>query len=257
MHELRAHLTDTYARMRRDKRRCSRYDALHRQIITLPRRQWSVKEFLLEQHLQGMLSCLFELAQYKSPLNCLPYSAAGLLTPESDRFEAQSVKTSIMNDIRHEWEMTVSMEAEAEASTIIHRQCPQTLWQSYREIGATAEQEGFVCSQRLCALVNAWLPNINSSANVEDSFAAMADAVARSGKADLGSLCNLQAVHIRSTNQKMTDGDGEGCGIHLASHDFEGNEIRGLRPRLFLPASFNGSAWTCCLYIDSCVSKIQ
>ena len=213
----------------------------------LPRRQWSVKEYLLEQHLQGILSCLFELAQYKSPLCCLPYSAAALIAPESDHYDAQNVKNEVLQEVRREWEMTTSMEADPEASSILHRSCPQTLWQSYREIAVTAEQENYLCNDRLASLVTAWLPNINSSANVEDSFAAMQDAVARSGKADLGSLCNLQAVHIRSTNQKMTAGENRGYGISLSSHDFEGNEIRGLRPRLFLPASFNGSTWTCLL----------
>ena len=195
-----------------------------------------------------MLSCLFEMIQYKSPLCCLPYSAGALVAPTSDRYNLEAVRNKVMEDIKQEWEMALSMEMDQEASCLLHRLCPQVLWQSYRELACTVEQENFRCSDRLQALIMAWLPLINSSANVEDCFSAMADAVARSGKTDVGSMCNLQSVHIRACCQRMADGENQGRAVHLSSHDFEGNEIRGLRPRLFLPATFSGSAWTCFLF---------
>ena len=81
----------------------------------------------------------------------------------------------------------------------------------------------------------------------------MADAVQRTGKTDTGSLPNLQCVHIRGTNQKMTGGENQGYGLSLEANDFEGPEVRGIKPKLFLPSSFTGSslsniAKTMCLF---------
>ena len=213
------------------------------QNLVVPQRQLAVKEFALDQHLHGMLSCVFELLQFAQPLQCAPLSSGALLSPQSDRFDAQQVSKEVMRALKEEWELVLALEAEEQTQTLLARLCPYTLSQCYREIATCLEHENWTLSERGCCLIGAYLPKISSSANVEDSFSTMADAVSRTGKSDCGSLPNLQCVHIRGVNQKMTGCDSQGQNISLDACDFEGPEIRGIKPKLFLPSSFNAGSF--------------
>ena len=204
-------------------------------------RQLSVKEFLLCEHLGGMLSCIQELLQYRSPLTCAPYICGGLLNPHWERMNQQKTTEHILSEAQREWEMIICMESQEDSSNLLQKMTPQCRWQSYRETLTCLEMADWQVTDRVRGILQAYLPKINGSANVEDSFNSMEDCVRRSGKSDSGSLPNMQAVHMRATKKNMCGQRNQGQSIELHAGDFEGAEVRGIRPKLFSPSSYNRS----------------
>ena len=207
----------------------------------IPDRQLPMKEFLLQQHMEGIWCCMFELLQFALPLQCAPMSCAALANRQTDRYDLQSTLKDVLQNLQAEWEMVLAMEAESDTGDLLRKACPHTLWQSYRELLVTLEEEKFRTGPRSLALIEAWIPRVNNSSNVEQCFGSLADAVRRSGKSDCGSLANMTSVHVRACHQKVCGGPGQGSRLSLSTEDFEGGEVRGLRPKLFQPQSFTGS----------------
>ena len=210
------------------------------QCFVVAERQLSVKEFLLGEHVQTMLTCLYELLQFRSPLICCPYSCAALVNPTSERCDNAEVARQVRNACQQEFEMVLSMEGDEEASNLLGRLCPQTRWQAYRELLTTMEEADWNATTRVQHLIESWLPRVSASANVEDCFNSMQQAVKKT-RGDSLSLPNLQAVHLRASNRNMTGGNMQGRGIELSAHDYEGPEVRGLKSKLFQPTSYTGS----------------
>ena len=214
------------------------------QEFHIGQRQASVKEFLLAEHLASMLSGIFELLQYRSPLTCAPYIAGGLLNPRWQCFDESKTVQDILLQCQQEWEMVLAMESQEETALLLSRLTPQCQWQAYRELLCTMEEASWTLSERVKAMVASWIPMVNSSANVEDAFNSMADAVARSSKTTTASLPNLQAVHVRACRQNMCGEAHQGRCVDLEAADWEGAEVRGLKAKLFAPTSYVGSNWT-------------
>ena len=202
----------------------------------------SVKEFLLEQHWEATLASLFEMLQYQSPLLCAPNAFACLACSKSERYDVQDLQKKVLKTLKAEWEMLLCLEQDAEGSVLVHRLCPQTRWQSYRELMVTFERESWKVTPWSVDMVLSWFPQVNCSSNVEDSFNSMADACSRAGKNGSASMANLQALHIRSVNQKMTGKSFQPSAVELETEDWEGAEVRGLRPKMFQPSTFAGSS---------------
>ena len=180
---------------------------------------------------------------------CAPMACAALATEKSDRFETQVVAEAVMSSLQTEWDLILSMESEKESAELLHRCCPHVLHQVYRELMVTLEEERFSQTPRSLAMILAYMPSIINSSNIEQCFNTMADCIARSGKSDLGSMANLQAVHIRACAQKVCGHDGQGRAVVLDTCDWEGHEIRGLRPKLWQPQTFAGSLLSVSLII--------
>ena len=159
---------------------------------------------LLEQHWEATLASLFEMLQYQSPLLCAPNAFACLACTKSERYHLHDVQTKVLKALKTEWEMLLCLEQDAEGSVLLHRLCPQTTWQSYRELMVTFERESWQLTPWSVDMVLAWFPQVNCSSNIEDSFNTMQDACNRGGKSGVSSMANLQALHIRSVTQKMT-----------------------------------------------------
>ena len=188
-----------------------------------------------------MFSCVFELTQYASTLQCSPMSFGSLICPNSQRFDVKATVASVLVSLRNEWEFVLASENDKQACEVLRKVCPQTLWQSYRVLMSVLEQESWAITSRSAAMIEAWIPRVNGSACVEDLFNSMSDCVARSTKTDMAGMANLQAVQIRACGQKVTGGEGQPRGVKLCGSDFESPEIRGLRSKLFSPATFTGS----------------
>ena len=214
------------------------------QEFHIVQRQASVKEFLLAEHLTSMLSGMFELLQYRSPLTCAPYIAGGLLNPRWDRFDERKTKDEMMQQCQLEWEMVLAMESQEETASLLAKLTPQCGWQAYREVLCIMEEASWTSTERVQGMLTAWMPMVNSSANVEDAFSSMADAVSRSTKTNAASLANLQAVHVRACRNNMCGEPHQGRCIDLDAADWEGPEVRGLKPKLFSPSSYIGCNWT-------------
>ena len=178
---------------------------------------------------------MFELTQYASPLRVSPLAFAALACPSSQRFDVEKVKEEVLIELQKEWELVLSSESEASTASCLHKTSPQTKWQSYRELMTLLELSEWKVTNKMLAMVEAWIPRLNSSANIEDIFCTMVDCISRSTKTDLASMSNLQAVHIRAYQQKLVGQDHQARGISLTGTDFEGCEIRGLRTKLFQP----------------------
>ena len=202
----------------------------------------SVKEFLLEQHWEATLASLFEMLQYQSPLLCAPNAFACLACTKSERYDLHDVQTKVLKALKTEWEMLLCLEQDAEGSVLLHRLCPQTTWQSYRELMVTFERESWQLTPWSVDMVLAWFPQVNCSSNIEDSFNTMQDACNRGGKSGVSSMANLQALHIRSVTQKMTGKSFQPASVELTTEDWEGPEVRGLKPKMFQPSTFQGSS---------------
>ena len=192
------------------------------------------------QHLEGLLSCAFELTQYGSPLQVAPLSFGALACPSSNRFDVTQTKRDVLGGLQREWDLVLSAESDPGAADIMRRSCQQTLWQAYRELMCILEEEQWELTKRAVDMIISWIPKLNGSCNIEDIFCTMADSVNRSTKTDLASLPNLQAVQIRATSQKLVGGPDQARGIEVTGCDWEGPEVRGLRGKLFSPSSFTG-----------------
>ena len=133
------------------------------QNLVVPERQFSVKEFVLYQHLQGMLACMHELLQFAQPLQVAPFSSGSLLCPPTSRFDEKEVAKHVLASLRDEWDMVLALEAEEPTAALLGRYCPQTKTQCYREIQSWLEAEDWALTSRSRALILAWIPSISSS----------------------------------------------------------------------------------------------
>ena len=167
-------------------------------------------------------------------------SFAALVCPNSSRCELRGTVATVLQSLRTEWEMVLSAESDAEAADLFKKSCPQCTWQCYRELMTTLEAEDWIVSSRSAALVEAWIPRVNGSCNIEDIFQTMADTINRGTRTEMASLPSLQAVQIRACQQKLVGNLGQPRGIQLSGSDYEGAEVRGLKAKLFQPTSFTG-----------------
>ena len=140
--------------------------------------------------------------------------------------------------------MVLAMEKESSKSKLLDEWCPYSRFQIYRELMTSMEVAGWKLNQDLRERVLSYFPRWGSSANVEDCFAAMGDACARSGKSDMGSLNNLQVTAIRSL-YRACDKEGQPKSVSVSGSDWEGQEVRNLKQSIYNPASWSGGHAEC------------
>ena len=189
---------------------------------------------LLEEHLSACLCTLYELVQYAVLPQSAHYRSAVLLCKSSDRFDVKAVSSMVMQSMKDEWSMILSLEKDGSTQALLHQHCPHVKWQSFREVMTAAESAKYECNDDLQSLLAAWHPAVQSSSNCEDIFNEVQDCIKRSGKADAGSLANMAAVSIRGCHRKC-EGTEMLRGVVLKSEDFEGNHVRGLKQSIYKP----------------------
>ena len=191
---------------------------------------------MVQDHIDGTLSVVFELLQYSSTLQSSHWQAMSLLATQSDRCDIEHNRNLVLEKLRQEWRMVLEMEEGVATSSLLRKHCQYVTYQIYREVLTMVEVNDFKITPHLVEFLKAWYPAISSSAVVEDCFSSIQDAVKRSSKADVGSLPNMAAVAIRSLEQK-TSASASLQSVSLEGEDFEGNQVRALKANVFRPDS--------------------
>ena len=193
---------------------------------------------LLEDYLDCVFACTYEMMQYASLLQCAPHCAGGLLHGENESVREDAMK-QILQQMRDEWRVVLAMGSSASSAGTLNTFCPHTKHQVYRELHGALESSGYKVTRPVTDLLHAWFPMACSSSLVEDVFASMADSIKRGSKRETASLAGLQAVAVRATVQRCNREDDREklTAVHLESADHEGNEVRGLRSNIWRPES--------------------
>ena len=189
-------------------------------------------EKVLMESVSMMLACAFELLEYGSQHRVGPWKCACLLACS----EPETI-SRIMQELKDEWEMVLSMEQDKEQRVLLHQHCRWILHQSVRELFTSCEQNRFSLNGSLKAMIASWHPCLQSSANIESLFNDCQSAVQRSGRADTGSISGLMCVAIRSLMHRMGQDPESGRPVELEPADFEGCEIPALKSKLWTPSS--------------------
>ena len=190
----------------------------------------------MKDHVHATLATAHELSQYASLLQTSHWQTLGLLSADSTRFDMAFVKNHVIGKLKIEWTTILQLELNSHASQLLKKFVPYTRWQVYRETMSVLESNKWTLNQEVLDLLLAWWPPVQSSSNVEDVFASLQDSLQRASKSDCGSLANLSCCAIRAV-EKRTKNNPALEHLSLLAEDFEGQEVRGLRPGVFDPAS--------------------
>ena len=202
------------------------------QVMSISFRRSPGCEKVLSESVTMALACTHELLEYGLYHRTAPGKFGALLAATSTERISE-----LMQELREEWDMILSMEACKESSNLLHQQCRFVLHQSLRELLSCAEQNQWSLNDSLKAMISSWHPTIQSSANLESVFGDLASAVQRSGRADMGSIAGLMCVGIRGLLHRM--GEDPDCGrpLMLEDADFHGVEVPALKAKLWSPSS--------------------
>ena len=105
--------------------------------------------------------------------------------------DVAAVKASIMQEVRREWEVVLEMEASEQLAPLLKKHCPHTDWQCYREVTTAVEEAQYTTTPACRSVLRAWFPSFTQSANVEEQFNYMQDALKRATKSQKGSMTTL------------------------------------------------------------------
>ena len=159
--------------------------------MTIPEQRDDASKGLLLDHFDAVLASLFEFSLYKLHLTMPPARIACLALQDSDMPDMVSIQSQVLEKCRQEWAIVLSLEKISHGSKLLQEWCPYTRFQVYRELMVSLESRKWQLDPDVKDRIRSYFPRWGCSANAEDVFNAMGDAVARSGKSDIGSLNNI------------------------------------------------------------------
>ncbi|CAE7403147.1 hemA [Symbiodinium sp. CCMP2592] len=218
-------------------------------VLQVTKRRSNELEDLVFDHVHAGLAALTELRQYKVYLQSSPHQAAALLAECDGGSAEQDTKNSILQAMKLEWGMVTEAENSMKFHRLMQSSCPHTKFVYYREVMSCFEKEGWVLNTSTEAFLRGWFPGLSSSCNVEQCFNHMEDSIKRASKANTASLANVQCLGIRAVANKICKGEKAAQAVNLSPEDFEGNEVRAIKPKV----------WRADTYINStsAYSKLQ
>ena len=178
---------------------------------------------------------------YSIYLRTCPAKLALLVLDPAEEPSVKIVQNKVLMECRKEWETILSLEENANLNGVLRQLCPHTRYRCLREPLTCLEQTDFVVTEDAKLMILAWYPKVAHSANVEGIFNSLEDTIKRSMKSNNPSLPNIQCSAIKAVNHKLCQGENAASSISLGPPDFEGNEIRCIRPSVFRPESYQGS----------------
>ena len=195
---------------------------------------------LLQDYMSAWMASVFELSMYALYLRSCPAKMALLAVKTEGEAgnEEREVQKRVMQECKTEWETILQMEADATLNPLLKQLCPHTRYHCVREPLTFMEQNKWEMNETVESMILAWHPKVSHSANIEGVFNSLEDIVKRSMKSNNPSLPNIQRCAIRAVHRKLCQGDSSPNGVVLEPQDFEGSEIRNIRPGVFKPESF-------------------
>ncbi|CAE7566035.1 unnamed protein product [Symbiodinium sp. CCMP2592] len=196
--------------------------------LVLTRRRPSVRQDLLRDFLDAVLSCIYEISCYRLYLLSAPGSCAGLLARDSSRVrDLDRTKTDILLSLKKEWSVVLELESSSAGAACLDKLCSYTKWQCYRELLVALHEADFKMDDTARSLVSSWFPMLTQSANIEEQFATIQDSVKRSCKNGKASMTALSSIAVKAVYHKLTDKEEQAPAVHLVDRDWEGASIRG------------------------------
>ena len=177
----------------------------------------------------------------KKSTRCTERSLQGLLAKDAAQFDIAFTKNQVLSRMKAEWELVLRMESRSHSANLMKKHVPYTRWQVYRETMSVLEKNKWTVSQEVLDLLSAWWPPVQASANVKDVFASLQDTLKRATKSDCGSLANLSCCAIRAVEDRTKQSPSL-QNLSLVAEDFEGPQVRGLKPSIFEPQSCPASS---------------
>lgn len=212
------------------------------EVLPLTSRRSAAQDDLLDHHLQAVLSTVFELQMYGLYLQSSPAKVAGLLASDDSVPNAANEKQKLCKELQEEWQLVLDLEAATDTAVLKKQHCSYTEHQVYRELMTQLEVHGWKSCPAVHDLIRSWYPPLAFSANCETCFNALEDDIKRGQKSQGLSLTGLQALAIRSVQNRLLSADNTASKITLADADWEGNEVRGLKAKMFHPDSHKMSS---------------
>ena len=191
-------------------------------------------------HFMCMLACLTELNLYSLYLQSSPAQEAGLLVQTKSSPQLSHDQEVILSRMRKQWSLILKLESSPESNAMLKSCCPHSRFFCFRETMTLLEEEAWQMTPRCRDLLAAWNPPIAMSANIEQIFNNMEDATKRSCKNSTASMSSLQCLAIRSVRNRLTCGVKCPKAVHLSAEDYEGKQVRSIKPSVWKPDSCGG-----------------
>ena len=191
---------------------------------------------LLREHVECMLALVFELQCYAIYLQSTPHVFGALLAKASDPTTADN----ILQRLKTEWAAILAMEARKESRVLLHKLCPHVEWQVTRELHSFLCSKSYNIDDDLLALLSGWFPRLSGSCNVEQIFQSMERSLKQSGCSNGASMASLMSVGIRATSKRLCC-ESNVRTVHLQHDDYEGQEIRSFKDRIWRPCNASPS----------------
>ena len=203
-----------------------------RQVLRPQFRRSDKHYSLLQDHVDCMLSLIFELESYGQYLQSSPHCLAALLASPAN----PATSESILNRMKQEWDTVLSLESQKETRMSLHRLCPQVQWQIYRELHCALAAKQYKPDRDFLNLLAAWFPRVTGSSNIEQIFQSMERSLRQCGCTGGPSLPSLMSVGIRCTQRRLCENSRVET-IHLQHEDYEGPEVRCLKDKIWRPSN--------------------
>ena len=187
---------------------------------------------ILQEKFNAFLAISCELLEYASYLRHFPCKSAQLILPQC----CDEDKRRILEDAKQEWHIICLFEQRPSTRQWLHQNCLYVTYQSYRELMVTCEQNAWTWCSAIEDVIRSWHPSFTQSANLESIFREMEQTVKKTGFAQ-DSMPNLACVAIRAMERRVCASEFAPKTVKLNDQDWDGRSVRGLKARMFNPAS--------------------
>ena len=148
--------------------------------------------------------------------------------------QTDETNLAVLRQLKLTWQVILDMESDAELQENLRALCPHTQFQAVRELLTAAEQHNF--GSIPVELLEAWFPSWSWSANIEQLFQHVEDSVSRTAKQDQATLPGTLSVAVRCMLRRLAV-ESEIQPVQLEEDDWEGAEVRHLKPKIWSPSS--------------------
>ena len=210
--------------------------------LVLTHRRPSVRQDLLRDFFDAVLSCIYEISCYRLYLVSAPGSCAGLLARDCSKVaDLDRTKADILQSLKEEWLIVLHLESSSAGAACLDKFCAYTKWQCYRELLVGLHEADFKMDATARSIISSWFPMLTQSANIEEQFATVQDTVKRGCKNGKASMTALSSIAVKAVYQKLTDKEDQAPSVRLVDRDWEGASVRGIKQKIYCPETFNGS----------------